>query len=199
LSQHNYNQEYTDYQLNRSFARKLIRGAYLRNILKYVKGKSIDLGCGIGELLSILPEGSVGLEVNEDTANFCKKNKLNVIRYDPDKDKYEFRFLSGKGFKTFTSCHVLEHLVNPDNVLKKIMSFAQREKLERVIIVVPGYKGYLSDKTHVTFIDKNYIQEKGLENFPNYELIHKSFFPFNMDFVQNYFTHNELVLVYERD
>jgi len=84
-----YDQKYTNYQLNRGIIRKKIRKIYLKNILKYVIGKTIDFGCGIGELLSLLPEKSIGYDINEATVKYCKKKGLNVEHYSPEIDNYE--------------------------------------------------------------------------------------------------------------
>jgi len=88
-----YDQEYTNYQLKRSWFRKKARNIYLKNTLRFVIGKTIDFGCGIGELLSLLPEGSIGYEINEATVRYCKKMGLNVEYYNPELDKYELNQL----------------------------------------------------------------------------------------------------------
>ena len=49
------------YQLDRSPLRKLLRRPYLRAAAGFVEGAAVDLGCGVGELLSRLPAGSMGL------------------------------------------------------------------------------------------------------------------------------------------
>ena len=55
---------YTKYQTDRSAIRKLVRRGYLRSARNKLCGATSDLGCGVGELLASLPEGSMGLEYN---------------------------------------------------------------------------------------------------------------------------------------
>ncbi|MEO8407474.1 MAG: hypothetical protein ABI476_03505, partial [Oxalobacteraceae bacterium] len=68
--------------------RKSIKFFYLKNILRDVVGKTIDFGCGAGQLLTGLPAGSVGLEVNPHLVDALRKAGLNAQRYDPEDDFY---------------------------------------------------------------------------------------------------------------
>lgn len=192
-----YSIDYTNRQSNRSPLRKFIRKFYLSHTLNLSRGLAIDFGCGIGELLGLLPEGSLGLEVNKASVSYCKNLNMNVSLYDPDEDDYNFSFLKENRFDTFIMSHVLEHLENPKDVLLKIMSACNRLGIKRIIIVVPGYKGFLYDKTHKTFINKDFIKEKDLLTTKYFDLISLNYFPFNLESVGRIFTHNETVFVYE--
>ena len=57
---------YAGEQLRRSKQplRKVVKGFYLRSVLSLLNGPTIDYGCGAGQLLALLPAGSLGLEVN---------------------------------------------------------------------------------------------------------------------------------------
>jgi len=61
-----YGADYAEQQLSRSRhpLRRLIKGFYLRNLLSDVVGPTIDFGCGAGQILERLPEGSIGFEAN---------------------------------------------------------------------------------------------------------------------------------------
>ncbi|HEY0708378.1 MAG TPA: methionine biosynthesis protein MetW, partial [Polyangia bacterium] len=83
-----YDQRYTAYQSDRSFARKWVRGFYLRSAAALLKGPTIDFGCGVGELLTRLPKGSVGLEINPATVEHCRGRGLDVVLYDADGDDW---------------------------------------------------------------------------------------------------------------
>ena len=74
---------YCDYLSNRGALKAFIRKYYLRNVLKHVLGKAIDFGCGAGTLLSRLPPGSAGFEINEACVDYCSGKGLRVSRYDP--------------------------------------------------------------------------------------------------------------------
>jgi 2-polyprenyl-3-methyl-5-hydroxy-6-metoxy-1,4-benzoquinol methylase len=72
-----YADEYFQYLQGRTALRKFLRNAYLRDIRKYCQGKTIDFGCGVGDLLLMLPSGSVGFEVNGQS-NFIFRKKTTI-------------------------------------------------------------------------------------------------------------------------
>ena len=192
-----YNEKYTDYQLKRNWIRKVIRKFYLNNTLKYVKGKSIDFGCGVGELLKKLPQGSIGFDVNEVTVKYCRNIGLNVINYQPEVDRYELKGCEVGEYKTLIMSHVLEHLENPSVVLHLLLKSCKRLSIEQVIIIVPGKKGFRSDLTHKTFIDMRYLENYHLSDIEGYDIAKTEYFPINVSWIGKYFTHHELIVIYE--
>lgn len=194
-----YNQDYTKYQLKGNWLRKIARRQiYTKNVLKYVKGKTIDFGCGTGELMSMLPQGSIGFDINESTVEYCRIHNLNVELYNPEVDNYLFSNCEVGKYKTFVISNVLEHLKNPDNVIKTIIKSCNRLKIERVVITVPEWKGFKYDWTHITFIDYEYIKNYNLRNLDGYQLTKQKRFPFNFSIVGNYFVYNELIIIYDK-
>ena len=193
-----YGEEYFGYLQNRGSIRKLVRKIYLRDIRNRCEGKTIDFGCGVGELLKILPAGSVGYEVNPMAVAYCRRSGLDVSLYDPEEDNYEFRFISPGRFTTFTMNHVLEHIPDSASSIKKIFESCARLGIARSVFTVPGIKGYAADKTHRTFIDKKYLSASGILEDEHYQLVEDKYFPFNWGAVGKYFRHNELRLVFDR-
>ena len=193
-----YSQDYFDYLHNRSSFRKKVRSFYLNDIKKYCIGKTIDFGCGVGELLKILPDGSVGFEVNKVVVEFCKKNGLNVKLYVPEDDNYEFKTIEAGKYETFTMNHVLEHLERSADVIGKIFESCNRLGIKRIVFTVPGHKGYKSDATHQTFINMNYLTTSGVTGNQYYQLKVNKYFPLNSEAFSRYFTHNELRLVFDK-
>ena len=195
-----YDKAYTKHQSKkRGLLRSIIRNIYLLHTSKYAKGKTIDFGCGAGELLKKLPQDSIGLEVNENTVKYCRDKGLNVICYNPRKDDYQFKSLGDDVYKTFIISHVLEHLENPAEVLDKIFKSSYFLKIDRIIVVVPGFKGFNSHKTHhVTYVDYDYLEKNNLCNCKFYKIIKKEYFPFNFSWAGNYFTYNEMIVIYDR-
>lgn len=55
-----FDERYTSYQTDRAPLRKLVRKIYLRSAQSLLRGPTLDFGCGVGELLGRLPEGSRG-------------------------------------------------------------------------------------------------------------------------------------------
>lgn len=191
--------DYATEQLRRSRhpLRKSIKFFYLKNILRDVIDETIDFGCGAGQLLACLPAGSVGLEVNSHLVDALRKTGLNAQRYDPEDDFLFQDFIYGH-YKTFVMAHVLEHFEDADKVLQKILRSCSRIGIERAIIVVPGFKGFQSDKTHKTFVNRRYLTEHGLLNCEGYAIRDASYFPIDIESVGDYFIFHEFKLVYDR-
>jgi hypothetical protein len=185
---------YAENQIKRSFIRKFIRSFYFKNILRYVEGPAIDFGCGSGDFLSLLPKGSIGFEINDFLVNYCTAKGLEVYKYNPEEDDYNFYNVNHGKFITFIMAHVLEHISEPFGTLRKIFSSCHRIGIKRIIIVVPGLKGFYSDKTHSYFIDLNFLKRfNGLEGY-NLKLVR--YFPFNFWWAGRFFTHNELLALF---
>ncbi len=193
-----YGAEYFSFQHSRSQIRKFIRKFYLRNIANYCLNSTIDFGCGIGALLKILPEGSIGYEINKVAVEYCKSIGLNVHQYNLTADDYAFKMVENPGFTAFTMNHVLEHLENPSEVMEKIFQSCFRLNITRIVFTVPGAKGYKYDVTHRTYVDFKYLEQNDLLVNPYYSLSVCKYFPVNWAYFSRFFTHNELRLVFER-
>lgn len=194
-----YDQEYTEYQLKkRSFIRSFIRNIFLKNTLKYVKGRAIDFGCGVGELLALLSSGSLGFDVNETTVRYCKKKNLNAELYEPEIDKYQFRECEAGKYTTFIMSHLLEHLEDPLESIRTIMQSCARLEVERIIIIVPGKKGFANDKTHRTFIDYRFFKDNNLFGYEEFMINLVRYYPVNLRMFGNIFTYNEMNIVFDR-
>ncbi len=84
----------------------------------------LDVGCGSGGFLSKLDTGKfikTGIEINPEGAALCRKNGLEV--YDLTILDIDF---GGRVFDVVTMWHVLEHVPNPVEVLKKISTILSR-------------------------------------------------------------------------
>lgn len=195
-----YDQQYAERQLARSRnpLRKAIKHFYLGNVLKDVRGPTIDFGCGAGQLLAQLPTGSLGLEINPNLVTALRKRKMNVQQYDPDGDQLTFSSLPSGYYQTFVMSHVLEHFENAAEPLRIILNSCSRLEVERVILVLPCEKGYAFDSTHRTFVNRKYIDDNHLYRLSGYAIHRTSHFPFNSEAVGKYFVFNEFKVVYDR-
>ncbi len=107
-----------------------------QQIVQYTKktGKILDIGCGLGEVLSVFKENDwdcLGIEFNEFAAGYAKeKFHLNIVNksiYDFDtSEKYDVVMLWG----------VLEHFYNPTRILKKIHEILTDDGI--LVIEVPS-------------------------------------------------------------
>lgn len=195
-----FDQRYTDYQSQRSSLRKWIRRAYLRSAAKQLQGRVLDFGCGVGELLERLPQGSLGLEYNLATVDHCRRKGLDVAAYDGVADDWNLSVLpQGRRFDSMVVSHVLEHLDDPARVLNRLMLAAARAGVESVLVIVPGRAGYRIDQTHRTFVDRNMLAEESLLRGSGFELQRTNYFPINMRVIGDWFPHHELQVLYTRN
>lgn len=188
-----FDSAYTDYQLNRSAFRKTVRRLYLRRAASQLSGATLDFGCGVGELLACLPAGSKGLEYNKATVQVCVANGLDVEFYDGTADDWSLSPVTSRdGLSSMVISHVLEHLDEPMEILRKLLHAAGEIGVRHVLVIVPGKAGYRSDPTHRTFVDERMLRGA----IPGHWRVRHSFhFPFNIKRVGDIFLYNELHLL----
>jgi hypothetical protein len=193
-----YQDDYTAYQLNRSWLRKCLRKLYLYHTASFAKGACIDFGCGVGELLKILPVGSVGLDANRASVSYCQRQGLRVYYVDPEDTEYRFQNLPDGDYGTLIMNHVLEHLGDSANRLRSLLESCDGRGIERVIIVVPGEKGFAFDKTHLSFVNEAYFRDNRLREVAGYRIAKSCYFPLNIKWLGKLFVYHELLVLYER-
>ena len=113
-------------------------------------GRVLDIGCGVGRMLSWADPGSVGLDHNPHSVRAARDRGL--CAYLPDE------FLTSPdatlaGFDTIVLGHVLEHLTAEQgaDLLRTYLPFLRPGG--GVFVITPQEAGYRSDSTHVTFLD----------------------------------------------
>lgn len=200
MSTDDYDAAYAARQLSRSRnpLRRLVKGFYLRDLMREVRGPAIDFGCGAGQVLARMPEGSLGLEVNGALVEALQANGLNVQRYEPAEDRLTFSELPAGRYDTFVMSHVLEHFDNAADGLRQILRACGRLGVSRVIVVVPGAKGYAFDATHRSFVNEDYLHEHQLHACEGYRVSATRYFPINRAEIGKYFTFHELKIIYDR-
>ncbi len=192
-----FNESYLAYQTNRSWIRRIIRNIYLWQVQRFAIGNTIDFGCGVGEQLQRFSKDSIGLEINKSTVEYCVSKGLNVVLYDPETDNYSLKDFPENKYQSLVISHVLEHLNDSDLVLKKIMDACARIGVKRIIIIVPCEMGFKHDSTHITFINEDYIKEKGLLSYAGFVAAKRGYFPFNLRSIGKIFTYNEFYVIYD--
>jgi SAM-dependent methyltransferase len=191
---------YASAQLARSRhpVRRVVKGFYLREVLRDVRGPTLDFGCGAGQLLRRLPPGSAGIEINPHLIEALSREGLEVIAYDASADDFAFTTIPVGRFETLVMSHVLEHFDNADQILKKLLRSCARIGIRRVVLVLPGACGYRSDPTHKTFVNAEYIQSRQLAQCEGFTMARASYFPLDWSGIGEYFVFHEFKLVYER-
>jgi SAM-dependent methyltransferase len=156
----NTNQVYFEYLMRRSFLGDLYRRYVLYPRLNlHLKGMVLDIGCGIGDMLSCR-QNTVGLDVNPLNVAFCKKRELEAHIMKPDVIPF--------GDETFDSVlldNVLEHIEKPSLLFKEIRRVLKADGI--LLIGVPGIKGYKSDDDHKVFYDEKKLLALAQKNHFN--------------------------------
>lgn len=194
-----YGEHYTRYQLQRNTLRKIVRKFYLRSARSRLHGPTVDLGCGIGDLLHGLPPGSIGLDINESSVAHCAARGLTALDYDGESDDWSLTPLdASQRLQSLVVSHVLEHLDDPMAKLRKLLLASKRLGITTVLIVVPGRRGYASDATHRTFVDLDMLASPDHVQETGFRLHRSRYFPGNFRWLGDRFTHHELQVAFRR-
>jgi SAM-dependent methyltransferase len=195
-----FTEAYAIEQLRRSRNpfRRLIKQFYLDAVVPDVIGPAIDFACGAGQLLARLPQWSVGVEVNPFLVKELADSGLNVIRYDPDVDHYALAEFPEHVYKTFIMSHLLEHFADADRILRTLLRSCRRLGIKRIILVLPGWKGFQSDPTHKTFVDGHYLHAHGLLDCEGFRLHSQHYFPINRESIGRHYIYHELIVILDR-
>ncbi|GLZ52734.1 class I SAM-dependent methyltransferase [Actinomycetospora sp. NBRC 106378] len=163
-----------------------VQAPYRRKLRSIVGGRrALDVGCGIGRLLSHLPAGSLGVDHNEHSVAYCRRIGLDAVTVDELGEP-------SATFDALVAGHLLEHLPEggQPSLLLEYLPWLRPGAL--VILICPQERGYLSDSTHLTFCDHaklaRYCEEVGLT------VQEQSSFPFPR-FAGKWFVYNEFVTV----
>ncbi|GAI33186.1 unnamed protein product, partial [marine sediment metagenome] len=110
---------------------------------KSIEGERIlSLGCGTGRVEKALECSGYkteGVDINDTALAMAKKKGLKVGKVDLEKDTLPYE---DNSFQTAIGLHILEHLKNPEQLIKE----AKRVAKNRVIFIVP--LGERMDATH---------------------------------------------------
>jgi len=132
-------------------------GRYYRltNAKKFLKGKTLDVGCSDGAFLALCKDKQIkGIEIEKELVE--KSSKWG----DATLASGEEIPFPDKSFDTVTCLDVLEHMDNKEKALKEIQRIAK----QRIILSYPrrpfeGHPGFI----------------KEIINLPGYKIIHKKY------------------------
>ncbi|MEY4630491.1 MAG: hypothetical protein RIQ81_611 [Pseudomonadota bacterium] len=123
---------------------------YRRHLLfprlcKHLIGRTLDIGCGVGELLAYRSR-TVGIDINPHNIEICKQRGLEaqVIengRYPADDATFDSAIAN----------HVIEHLPDPGPLLSEAYRVLKTGGI--LMLGVPGVKGFNSDPDHKVYYD----------------------------------------------
>ena len=110
----------------------------------YLGKNVLDMGCGTGDLIPFLEEGSsyIGIDVLEDRINRLKTQYPNYTCYTMDFDREPLpEAVTGSQFTSIVLLSVIEHLQNPDFVLEQCQNLMN--DTTNLIIITPTPVGDL--------------------------------------------------------
>jgi SAM-dependent methyltransferase len=138
--------DYFDYLCKRSTLARLYRKYWLYpQLCRHLSGTVLDVGCGIGDLLAFR-QGTVGTDINPRAVDWCRANGHRAELMMPDVLPF-----GNAAFDGVVIDNVLEHIVTPGALLAEVRRVLRPGG--RVLIGVPGRRGYASDPDHKVFYD----------------------------------------------
>lgn len=142
------NEEYFDYLQSRSRLGVIYRNLWLYpRLSSRLNGRTLDLGCGIGDMLTYRDK-TVGVDINPHTVAFCKARGSEAYLMHPNKLPFD-----SKEFSSVLMDNVLEHLAEPVPLLTEVRRVLLAKG--RLLIGVPGLKGWHSDPDHKILYDES--------------------------------------------
>ena len=142
-------------------------------ITKHIHGKLIDIGAGLGDMC-VYYKNSVASDINKFSIENYKRRNLENILIEENKINY-----SDCTFDTALMDNVLEHISDPNLLLLEVRRILKEDG--KLIIGVPGIKGYESDFDHKVFYDEEKL-EKLLTGF-NFKTINKFYVPLKSNYL----------------
>ncbi len=138
---------YGDYLMRRS----RLSGIYRRHVLypricQRLRGRTLDVGCGIGDFLQFWPD-TVGVDINPRTVAYCRAHGLDARLIEPDQLPFD-----DKSFDSVLMDNVLEHIADPTALLRELRRVLRPEG--RLLIGVPGVLGWDCDEDHKVRYDE---------------------------------------------
>lgn len=125
-----------------------VQAPYHWNLRRQELGRTLDVGCGIGRNLGVLPAGSVGVDHNAESVALARSMGYDAFTVG--------EFMQGElavagAFDGMLVAHVIEHMerVQAEQILRDYLPFVRPGG--RIFLVCPQERGYASDPTHVWF------------------------------------------------
>ena len=147
MTQQDNDQQYFAYLQQRSRLGHFYRRHWLYpRLCRQLSGRVLDVGCGIGDMLRFRPQ-TVGVDINRETVAACRAASLDAHLMQPDVLPFGARSFDGVILD-----NVLEHLVEPSPLLAEIQRVLR--PAGRLLVGVPGPKGYRADPDHKVFYDR---------------------------------------------
>ena len=178
-----------------------VQAPYAWNARRVCRGRTLDVGCGIGRNLAHLGDRAVGVDHNATSVEVARQRGYRA--YTPDVFEASDDAVAGS-YDTLLFAHVLEHMRRADAValVRSYLRYLRDgdgngngNGRGRVVAICPQEAGYRSDASHVEFLDAAALG--ALLTEVGFEVVESRSFPFPR-LVGRVFPYNEFVVVAER-
>lgn len=143
---------YFEYLRGRSQLGLAYRNCWLYpRLSRELKGETLDVGCGIGDMLRYRPQ-TKGVDIDPNAVSWCCSQGLDAVQMEVDCLPF-----ADAVFDSVNLDNVLEHIAEPGPLLAQIHRVLKSGG--RLLVCVPGKKGYATDPDHKIFYDENRLTE----------------------------------------
>lgn len=93
-------------------------------VSRYVRGDVLDIGCGLGTIISFLDAGQryVGIEISQEFVAYLSQRFPQRRFYNCNLDEEPLE-LGDEGFDTVLLVAVIEHLAHPEKALAEVQKY----------------------------------------------------------------------------
>mgnify|MGYP001385753870 CR=1 FL=1 len=115
-----------------------------------VIGRCLDVGCGLGGFVAFRQD-TLGIDINPLLVEFCRSQELEVVEFNGTNIPHE-----ACSFDSLIMDNVLEHILDPTELLIDFVRVLKPGG--KLLIGVPGRKGYESDPDHKVFYTRESLR-----------------------------------------
>ena len=127
--------------------KRMLRPAdpYLLSLKRRHLGRTLDVGCGLGRNLAVLPPGSVGVDHNASSVAHARGLGLDAVTVE----EFAERAYPVESFDSILVSHVIEHL-EPAEAMTLLRAYLPHLRPGgSLLLLCPQERGFASDATHV--------------------------------------------------
>tara|TARA_A100001015_G_C14987743_1_gene712326 strand:+ start:515 stop:1048 length:534 start_codon:yes stop_codon:yes gene_type:complete len=169
--------------LGRIYRRYLI----FNTLNNYLKGRCLDIGCGIGGFVKYR-NNTDAADINPISIKLLIKDGFNAFVIEKDKIS-----VKDNTYDSLLMDNVLEHIQHPDNLLLECKRIIKTDGI--FIIGVPGKKGFESELDHKIHYDETKLVSK-LNNF-KFEHIKTFYKPFKLKLLDKHMKQYCMYLIFK--